>query len=73
MRRALLAAVVVLAMLLQHWTPTLSPRRATPDQPTGMNPCQPSTTRCVPSPMVRTARGRPSSSTSSKRLALTTS
>ena len=37
MRRALLAAVVVLATLLQHWTPTLSPRRATPDQPTVMN------------------------------------
>ena len=37
MRRALLAAVVALATLLQHWTPTLSPRRATPDQPTVMN------------------------------------
>jgi hypothetical protein len=36
MRRALLAAVVV-TTLLQDWTPTLSPRRATPDQPTVMN------------------------------------
>ena len=34
--------------------------------------CQSSTTRCVPSPVVRTARGRPSSSISSKRFALTT-